>query len=467
MMALQRTLSAGDSQRGCVSCVKQLRFGDYMTKKQSSIRSSELRSMAEFAAGLDAPAKDFAAIVRLIAKEMMPTELGVRAWGRKLKVDKSLASKLFRVMNATDLAGIVTAFPGPRGVAILRSSLQKSGCTPERLRLFDSSARDLRRRLDSVGVDRATLCAIAAGGHDTYSQRLQQRKARRSARSAMALIWGVEADARISSNLIVPSKKAGLADAMMLGLYEGFRQLRPTQPWCLYSSTAEFKPARQRAAKIGTSKSSDRPTINDVFLFPDEPFAPMIGEFSDEAGRNAIAMHPSGKSRDLYFHGDRLARGQCARMAVGEIARAAGEMYATHPDDLGSVQAGIGTPLKVSIVELLFHKDIARGSDPSAALFASLAISGWRRRLEEPIRLPLEEEVMEVPVGSLPKSLAKLLPTYHALLTRGARAVHTALSDYRCFRITIKNPPLLSTIALRWRLAERDVTGRSGPGRKA
>ena len=455
-------LSSGDSQRRGVSNVKPLRFVDSMAKKSASEKSVNELSLAQLAAGLEAPAKAFADAVRSIAKEMMPSNLGVRAWGRTLKVDKSLASKLYRVMNASDLAGIVTAFPGPRGIAILKSSLQKCGCSPARFDAFNSSARNLQRCIDDVDVNRETLCAIAAGGRDTDSQRLQQRKARQSARSAMALIWGVEADARISSNLIAPSKTKGFADVLFLGLYEGFRQLRPNQPWCLYSSTEEFKPTGDKAGKASALKSSALRTIRDVFLLPDEPFAPMIGELSDEFAHKAIAMDPNGNSRDLYFHGDRLARGQSARMAVGEIKRAAGEIYATHPNDLGSVQAGIGTPIKLSILEILFHKDIARDSDPSAALFASLAISGWRRKLVEPIRLPLEEEVSEVPVGSLPRSLAKLLPTYHRLLTCGADAAHTKLQDYRCFRITIKNPPLLSTIAMRWRLAESKTARRRG-----
>ena len=72
---------------------------------------------------------------------------------------------------------------------------------------------------------------------------------------------------------------------------------------------------------------------------------------------------------------------------------------------------------------LNFSETIPRDSDPSAALFASLAISGWRRKLVEPIRLPLEEEVSEVPVGSLPRSLAKLLPTYRRLLTANTKSI--------------------------------------------
>ena len=451
----------GRQRRGGVSSRKPLHFADSMAKKYALGKSVNELSLAELAAALDAPAKSFANAVRSIAKEMMPSRLGVRAFGRTLKVDKSLASKLYRVMNASDLAEIVTAFPGPRGIAILRSSFKKCGCSLARLDAFNSSARNLRRCLDDGDVNRETLCVIAAGGRDTDSQRLQQRTARQSARSAMALIWGVEADARISSNLIAPSKTKGCADVLILGLYEGLRQLRPNQPWCLYSSTAEFEPTGDKAGKAGALKSSALPTIRDVFLLPDEPFAPMIGALSDEFAHKAIAMDPNGNSRDLYFHGDRLARGQSARMAVGEIKRAAGEIYATCPNDLGSVQAGIGTPMRVSILEILFHKDIARDSDPSAALVASLAISGWRRKLVEPIRLPLEEEVSEVPVGSLPKSLAKLLPTYRRLLSCGADAAQTQLHDYRCFRITIKNPPILSTIAMRWRLAE-PKTARCG-----
>ncbi|MSR34606.1 MAG: hypothetical protein EXS12_07410 [Phycisphaerales bacterium] len=114
----------------------------------------------------------------------------------------------------------------------------------------------------------------------------------------------------------------------------------------------------------------------------------------------------------------------------------------------------INTPMKSVIAELLVHRDIARASDPSAALFASFAISGWCRKLEEPIRLPLEEEVHEVAVGSLPKSLTQLQQNYQRMLTFGARALCTKLRDYRCFRISVANPPLFSTIALRWQLAE-------------
>lgn len=129
-------------------------------------------------------------------------------------------------------------------------------------------------------------------------------------------------------------------------------------------------------------------------------------------------------------------------------------MDASKPDDLAAVHVAMHLPVAVTHFGVLFHREVRRGSDPNAALFATLDSTGRRRAFEEPLRLPIDADVLPMAFGDVPRRLSAARSAYGDLLRLGAKALGHSAKDFNAgFRISVKNPPQVSTLSLRWRLA--------------
>ena len=98
--------------------------------------------------------------------------------------------------------------------------------------------------------------------------------------------------------------------------------------------------------------------------------------------------------------------------------------------------------------------DVRRASDPNAALVATLDSTGRRRSFEEPLRLPTDADVLPMTFGEVPRRLSAAKPAYGELLSLAAAALGFPATEFDAgFRISVKDPPQLSTLSLRWLLA--------------
>ncbi len=411
-------------------------------------------SFTDLASSLDAPCAAFSEAIRRIAAVLMPEDSGPRSWGRRLGIDKDLAWKAYRIAQSTDAAGVLSVLPGAKGLELLAKAIEKTDCPAALLERFGRERDALKAQLAKAGLDRETLCAIAAGGLDGPAERSIRQRTRAAARRAAALMWGVEAEAGLPTFLVAPSRKPGLVDLAFVNLVEGFRRLRPGQPWCVCAPIFSFETEPGDFEANRHDESAPHAPESGRHLVAEDPLEPIVSELTDPVARREIHRHPSGLTRALYYHGEGVPPSHRMRLAWGEVASAVGSMDALKPDDLAAVHVAMHLPVSVTYFGVLFHQEVRRGSDPNAALFATLDSTGRRRAFEEPLRLPIDAEVLPMAFGETPRRMSAARSAYGDLLRLAAKALGHSAKDFNAgFRISVKNPPQLSTLSLRWRLA--------------
>jgi hypothetical protein len=410
----------------------------------------------QLAASLEASCVAVSAALREIGALIMPVESGPRSWGRRLGIDKDLSWRAYRIAQATDAVGVLSVLPGVKGLKLLANALERTDCPPSLLVKFRTEAASLQGQLGQAGLDRQTLCAIAAGGLDSEAERIARGRTRAAARRAAALIWGVEAEAGLPTFLVAPSRTSGFVDLAFVNLVEGFRRLRPGQPWCVCNPIFAFETAPGDFEGNRHDESMPASPESGRYLVEHDPLEPMVSALTDPIACREIHRHPSGATRALYYHGDGVPPTHRMRLAWGEQAAAIGPMDSSKPDDLAALHAAMHLPVAATHFGVLFHREVRRGSDPNAAMFATLDSTGRRRAFEEPIRLPTDAEVEPMGFGEVPRSLRRAGPDYAQLLDLAAKALGATARDFgEGFRISVKNPPIPSTLSLRWRLALR------------
>lgn len=202
---------------------------------------------------------------------------------------------------------------------------------------------------------------------------------------------------------------------------------------------------------VTPAEVSDLPEAG-VDLDPADSLAPMVTSASDPVAVAEITRTP-GAPRQLTYRGGVATIGRPVHLAFGEIQPTIGPMDASEPDELAALNIGTQIPVATSIVQILMHRDIRRGSDPVAIMTAMLDPTGRRRAVDSPVRMPIDGQVSVASrPRSLPKAAAAWDAAYRQLIDRGLAALGTTERECRCFRVSIDNPPLGATISLRWRL---------------
>jgi hypothetical protein len=402
----------------------------------------------------EAPCHELSSVLREAAQELLTAESGARSWGRRLAIDKDLAWRAYRMAQAADLAGVVRAMPGAEGLAMIERALADAGCATGLRVRFAGARRTVRELMKAQGIDRRTRAALVAGGGDTAADRDARRQARADARLAAARMWGIEARSSTRVFLLAPGKD-GSIDAVYFNVIEGFRRLRPGPAWRVVSPAIRFSPRKPEEAgaaidgRLHDARAGGGPLVTGGAL------APLVSELTDRAALSSI-QRCEADGGDLFFHGDGLPPTQRLRIAWGEFMPSVGHAVAAQPGEVASLRSAVQFPMARMTLRICFHRDIPRGSDPSAAFFITIDACGRPSSFERPIGLAPDAEVERVDPGRTPKGNAGLAAPYQRLLVLGCRSLGCKPADLADgFELTVANPPMLSNLALQWRLAGR------------
>jgi hypothetical protein len=408
----------------------------------------------DLVARLEPHARRYSIAVREIADAVMPAESGPRAWGRGFGLDRNLAWKLYRAAQSSELAGVLSTFPGRRGLGLAIAGFRRRGCPSALVDEFAAASKDLRMAIEAASLGRDVLNVIAAGGLDSDEERRARARARAAARKGAAALWGIEAAVGLSTYIITPSRRDGWVDLVYLNLIGGLVRWRPGQPWCVYLPIFSFPTSPgDLEGHVEPSELAGLPEVG-LDLNPHESMAPLVPSCSDPVGVAEVSrLDDAEHGRMLSYRGGRATIGRPVHLAFGEVVNEAGPMDSTVPDDVVTLNVGTQLPLGRSIMQLLVHRDIRRGGDPIGTMSAMLDPTGRRRGIDPPIRLPLDTEAVEtLRPYSLPKQAQPWAEPHRDLIDRGLASIDARREEFRVFRLVVPNPPLGATISLRWRL---------------
>jgi hypothetical protein len=413
--------------------------------------------------------------LRVALTGILNDDAGARAFGRSFGLTRSLGWSLWNLAFAPDVPAALRALPGEKGWKLFFDGLRRRGCTPERLGALQAATAVLLAELKSRSLQPTLLRSIASGVLDTADEIRQMHRARRRAREAAEVIYGVRSTSIWSALIAGEPDDEQCVDTAGVTCFDGLERLRPGPGWPIFEGqvhegnpNASVKPLE--ASEIGWAV--DRLcTPGSVGVALQQSYA--LGHLVTFVDVGASAH--GNRARKAIASSHRSVRG--IRAAFGQLSLRSGRITpaqtggSPQPMHLGMI---FSVPTSVATFEILLHRKIPMHAEPSAALYGppdawpdATGGHGVPSRLESK-RLPLDAavEVLTADEDSVITPKAKRAKTRRAaesmsgpsaaqstnqeILSVAFASLGASIADFRRFRITVKDPPMHGRVILRW-----------------
>jgi hypothetical protein len=358
---------------------------------------------------------------------------------RRLKLNKNLTWKFARIMIEQDALDAAPMLPGPEGIAIYLRAFESAGVSKALLASLRVAIASFDAMVGRHFGGRAdfelALDGIRAGANLEQSRRLAFRGA--------AAVFGVQAAARVTAQIIYPGAGAPAAAdmALVVGLV-GLRRLRPIARLPVFRSTTAAVAAAESKPLLGGPDGSPADyLIRDFSSFPETE---VVRTETGEQLTIELANGPIGRigEADLFFGSVRGGSYSTRRAAEGDRAE-----FLTR----------VTIPSEFLVSDIFVHRSIAGPESAETAVYGLL--SG---------NLPPDDaarEVVRIPIDATPTVHDALpadrfaqcvetaaVPNYPALLRRAFDALALDPADFRLIRVALPFPAVPSTLSVRWPL---------------
>lgn len=374
------------------------------------------------------------------ADPLVPQEVS-----RRFGLNKNLTWKISRIVGAQDALTAIQHIPRAAGLEILLEALGAHGASKAVADAVRSAAAEFDATVERHAGDRANLDLIldsmgASGSEDAMEI------SRELAFRGNSGVWGVQATARVTLAVVVPSAHdKGMVDAALVGGLVGFRRLRPQVRWplCRFQS---YSDDAQRVANImrePVDKDSDSPgTIPGLMRrFCTANLPPIEAVSTSNFNDYVLAPGPVGNLHafDCFF---------------GNISRGA-PAYRRPGDEYAEFASLMSLPFEHVLFDVLIQNDVPMESEPQALVYGrptgEMDIPAAKQSEQT---LPIGQSCMEM-VGMPAVVATPLVPQYAGLVSHVCERMGHDIRGFRGWRLMMKYPPMLSTVAIRWRLAQR------------
>lgn len=368
-------------------------------------------------------------------------ESGARACGRALGLTRSLGWSVWNMAFAPDTPAALRAMPGDKGWKLLGEGLVRRGCAPTRVASLAREVHELRTALRARNLHPTLLRSIASGALDTDVEARRMTLARKKAREAAEVMYGIRSAVACSAMVIGPPDLEGVVDAVGVLLFDGLTRLRPGPEWPIFEGQLNYGNPDFESTQLRPSR---------VTWALDHLCTP---------GSVGGALRPSRSADHLVAFADTGdGSGKGIRAAFGQRAMRCGRV--TPPPDSEQphphVSMVVTVPTKIASFDVLIHKSVPMHAAPAAALYGppdpwptSGASHGMPQRLEAK-RLPLEASVEQPDADAPPAGLSTLGVPWLDALGLAIGSFEAAAADFRRFRLIVKDPPMHGRILMRW-----------------
>lgn len=353
-----------------------------------------------------------------------PTEVG-----RILGVDKTLAWKMSRFSESTDLVKAVKHIPGTSGIEIMLKAAEENGVAPEQIEAVRSADRAFREFVRQRAGDRRSFEAmLAAGGRDERVE-MEERKSFYQSGSA---IWGVRARVQMLTLCLRPSQTLeDRVDVLQVSGFIGFERLRVDVPWIIRrlwtSDTKAKKPNEFERIPIcpEAARNGSLPVIPKFCTQP----LPEINQFRGDDGviYDEIAPGPIGK------HG-------ALNCVTGELYNGVFPRRWSPDNTYGRYELLLRTPVEWVMFDIFVHEELTNFSDFRYSVFGLLEDRpgvGAGKSHDRPI-VDSEETIR---LGTPPIVQSSRYGEYANLLRHAfERTGWGDLSSYRGYRAELEYP---------------------------
>ncbi|MEY4117153.1 MAG: hypothetical protein RLZZ116_481 [Planctomycetota bacterium] len=339
---------------------------------------------------------------------------GARACAREFGFDKSIGWKIFQIGYGDDALAVLGAIPGTRGWEIVISKLQFQRVAEPVISEIQSALAAFEAELASRRIDRSTLADMAAASSVNTDGARQMLRIRKQATDAMAVIFGVHANARVGGYICMIGASAGMVEVEAITMIEGLERRRPGAAWVAH------EPMRGGRGPLDPQTA-----------------CVLLSDYSSK-GLKASELAARPGSTSVFEFRERAADRSDALLAC--FSEAASGVSAA-----GGISIPIAMPTAVCVFDVFLPEELTRKGTLRVELLAG--ISAGEDGLQP---IPIETRVSQPNSLHLEDLSAQANSSYAAACGQGASRRGKDLNHFTCHRVTIPHPPVPCTIRISW-----------------
>lgn len=364
--------------------------------------------------------------------------------GRRLGLDKTLASRLSRAFRAETAAELLHLLPSPAGLRIVLRRAEAVGLDA----ILTMRATECVNRydlfLDRLPGGRAGLDANLSDTNPEIGEK-RRRSSRQAVFKGLSFLMGYRCDAMATALVLQPSEGGRSVDAIELHHRIGVSRLRPRTPLALLSLDLDADGDAPESPWVETLEGESGLADPSGFL---------MSEFGNDPPPRVETFQIGGQTMFVLADGDPPLGVPVDLTAAYRVRRCwALDPEATPRHPVRSYLLHL--PCKVLVRDLFVREDLYLGALPEVThelpgTPSELELASVRRELLEGIStLDLASPIEQLPRGLHGASTASL-PRYRAALSETFRRSGWDPSRFRGYRCLIRYPVPLVT--MNWRL---------------
>lgn len=362
-----------------------------------------------------------------ILAEMPDLGTGPMLLARRTGIDKVLASRILRAVQARDPLSALHAMPGPSPLRRALRAFSRQGADAERIRRAAAAIDRFESLLNRQAGGRGSLDTLLAAWVPEARAEFELRR-KQSAFRATSQLKGVEARLLMGTVFLHPADDGEHLDVVWLTGLHGLHRLRPGAL------------VRLATRRVATGQEARLPRGLDGRAIS-EGATPLISEFCTSPCPTVAATR-TGDVVHYTLDDDRFGAASAVDLVLGEANF--NEMERRPAEGSGRVPwffAEVSTPAKVLQFDAIVHRDVYPGIAPSLRLYET-AFEG----VASPNNPARDVDVLDMletaeAMGSgLSRWRSRDSARYTELLTHSLATLNWDPAHFRAYRCRIEYP---------------------------
>ncbi len=357
---------------------------------------------------------------------------------REIGLNKNLAWKISRIIQAEDDATVLDLMPGASGIEIFFKAMNKSGIDDDCISRAREAVDSYKELIRTHAGDRATLEMMGNELDDSGSQHRDEQHRKLLFRGA-SYVWGAQARAVLKIGIVMPSERPGYADFVSVGGFFDFRRLRPEVTWTM-------------------ARRSSNNDVGDEKLGRNlEPLDPAASRDGTPPLLTEFCSHPLPTFREKetkHFVRYDLVEGEIGNTGaltclMGMVQRGI-PMIRTIDNTMGIHSARCEVPAEMMLMDMYFHESMSFAFPPKVTLRSGTDPDEQSMGAQE---LAFKDRLIDLGMTNSAQAVFEI-SNYRQIIERVFSLAGQSIGDYRGYRVKTSYPVFPSTLEMSYELPD-------------
>ena len=376
---------------------------------------------------------------------------------RDFGIDKSMASKLARVVREPDPFAAALDVPGEEAMRIFSRTMRDAGAPAQTIEALRDSVASFQVMVRTHCGDRATLEMLAASAASTHGngasakQQQQLETFRRNMYRGASAVFGVQARAQVAADFLSPARGGednSHYDVTLVNGLVDLRRIRPDVIWAVSSMRTidqdgrpgPLLPVEPIDPVSGAESGHAAPLMRDFCSSPVPELR--VTDTSDSVRRFELPEGPVGSTSAVTIY-------------TGWTYRNASVRHLSEGDVIREHFVSLSTPAEMVIHDLFMHRDLSFARRPTAHLYSQLPGGvSYPNGPRDRGLLQLSEPIQDLS-GEPVRPVTTEVPNYARLVQHVIERLGFTMNDFFGVRMLLRYPPIPTTLMYRYELPQR------------